>query len=198
VGFLFYCGGFFQINYFHPVTLVAAPWGEQQLSLQWQVVPPTTQSQQRHGDRDSLPWFWPKSKKALFKHKQRKDPTAPAALTHTSLEQGRSERAQTGKPCIFGSTGLASVNPAPPSGKLVWEHYWLESVSSQRCCNAAHAPSTAIQHASCWTAGYCKLIQDWVWPISVRTEEDEKGSAQPEHGYHSYILKSYGKKTTRE
>lgn len=42
--------------------------------------------------------------------------------------------------------------------------------------------------------GYSELIQHCFGSICVCTEKDGKASAQSEHGYHSCILKSFGKK----
>lgn len=136
---------FFYINYFNPVTLAAVPWWDQQLSLQWQVIPSTTLKPEV---TNNLPWFRLKSTmKALFKHKQRKDLTA-AASEKKPLKQMRSEKTQIGKPCIWGPIGLASVNPTASWENLEHERYWLESISSQACLRGAcHKPEQLFSHS---------------------------------------------------
>lgn len=139
-------------------------------------------SSHRHGDSNNPPKSRLKSRKALAKHKQRKALTAPAALKNRSLKEARRERAQNGKPCILRSALLIQVLLEKAAiGALL-----AGSISSQARCNTCkHQGSTAIQPqqgVSSWKAECSQLIQLWVWPISVHTEQDGKGSAQSEHG----------------
>lgn len=161
-----------------------------QLSLQWQVVPSTTLKPDKAVTGTTFLNSGSKARKHFSDTSRRR--IWPLLQTYV-IE--KSEWAQTGKPCIFWSTGLASVNTAPSWEIMVQEYYWLKSVSRQTCCNTVHAPS---QHSYSATSG-CQLLNGWILWINPRlvlanTEEDEKGSAQAGHGYHSCILKSFGKK----